>query len=160
MRWREVPGFPGIFVSEQGQLRRGPLGASLPLSRSDSGYLRAKPWIDGRHRSLLCHRAVLLAFVGPPPPGRPHGAHKNGNKDDNRRGNLRWRRPVSNERDKRRHGTVAQKFSGYRPGARQVARIRRLLALGKSYSDIAKMVGMHRHSISRIARGLRHGRRA
>lgn len=64
-------------------------------------------------RGCLVHRLVLLAFVGPPPPGMV-ASHIDGNPSNNRPENLRWESPSENERRKRLHGTAQQ---GERNGA-------------------------------------------
>jgi len=153
--WRPVPGFPGYAVTARGTVR-GPRGAVLKESRSDSGYRRVRPLVRGRQRSLLVHVAVLLAHVGPRPSRRHHGAHVNGDKDDCSVGNLAWKTRRRNEADKRAHGTAPRGFSGYRPDADLVARVRALVSAGGSYSAVARELGLHRSSVSRIARELRH----
>lgn len=153
--WRAIPGFPGFEVCDHGHVRSS--RGTLHISTSDSGYLRVRPTVNGKRKSLLCHKAVLLAFVGPPPSPEYHGAHKNGQLHDNRLDNLEWKLPVHNEADKRAHGTHPQCFSGYKPSPEQVERVRELVAAGVSYRAAAKELGIHRSSVSRIARGLRHG---
>jgi hypothetical protein len=147
---RRIPGFDGYIVSDRGVIY-GPRGHALRPSRSDSGYLR----VTARGRRLFVARAVLLAFVGPPPSHRHEAAHADGNKDNNALWNLSWKTRRQNEADKRRHGTAPRGFTGHRD-ASHVRKVRNLLARGLSYAHVAKRVGLHRHSVSRIARGLRH----
>jgi len=156
--WMPIPGYPGYWVTPSGDVHLHIVGRTRALTQSlsDSGYLRVRPTINGKRKSLLCHKAVLLAFVGPPPSPEYHGAHKNGQLHDNRLENLEWKLPVHNEADKREHGTHPQGFSGYKPTQEQVQRVRELVASGLSFRAAAKELGMHRSSVSRIARGLRH----
>jgi len=39
---------------------------------------------------MPAHRAIALAFLGPPPEGKSEINHKNGVRDDNRLENLEW----------------------------------------------------------------------
>jgi DNA invertase Pin-like site-specific DNA recombinase len=47
-------------------------------------------------------------------------------------------------------------FSGYKPDPALVDRVRELVSSGESYRKVASALGLHRHSVSRIARRLRH----
>lgn len=154
--WRRVPGLP-LYASSAGDVARCP-GKPLRKTLSDSGYWRVRSRIGGAVRSILCHNAVLLAFVGPRPSPAHHGAHGNGDQLDNRLSNLSWKTKVENEADKRAHGTAPRVFSGHRR-ADHVPAVRALLGAGKSFSAVARELGMHRSSVSRIARGLRHASR-
>jgi hypothetical protein len=60
----------------------------------------------GRRRLHYCHRLVLLAFEGTPPPGRPFALHNDGDKKNNLLTNLRWGNAKENSADMVRHGTV------------------------------------------------------
>lgn len=156
IRWRPIPGFPSYEVSEIGEVRNVRTLRVLAMRPSDSGYLKARAYVSGRQRVLFAHRAVLLAFRGPPPTRlRRFGAHMDGNNLNNCLGNLEWKTRRANEADKRIHGTAPRTFTGRDPGVTTIVVVRRLLAEGRSYSSIAREVGLHRHSVSRIARGLR-----
>ena len=152
MRWRPVAGYPGYEVSESGSVR-GPRGV-LAKTPNDGGYLRVKLAIGDQRRNVLVHLIVLRAFVGPAPSARHHGAHGNGDRRDNRLENLAWKTPEENEADKHAAGTAPAGFSGHR--RTDVAQVRRLLSEGLSYARVGLRIGLHRSSVSRIARGLRH----
>ena len=156
MTWRPLPGFPGYEVSDRGVLRNARTGRARKLQRSDSGYLRTHIDRDGKRRSVLVHLAVLRAFVGDAPSPRHDGAHLDGDKSNNALRNLEWKLPEDNEADKRRAGTAPRGFSGHRKPD-HVPPVRDLLQRGWSYTRIARHVGIHRSSVSRIARGLRRG---
>jgi len=94
--WRDVPGFPGYQVSNLGNARsRRRLLKPTPDER---GYLKCYPF--GR-----IHRAVLLAFVGPCPPGL-EGRHGIGGKLNNRLDNLSYGTHSQNMMDRVEHGTA------------------------------------------------------
>jgi hypothetical protein len=139
-------------VSESGAVR-GARG-TLAQTPNDGGYLRVRLFVDGRRRNVLVHKAVLLAFVGPAPSARHHGAHCDGVLTNNRLENLAWKTPEDNEADKRAAGTAPVGFSGHR--RTDVGEVRRLLAQGLSYTRVGRHLGLHRSSVSRVARGLRH----
>jgi hypothetical protein len=155
-RWRSVPGWSRYEVSEGGLVRNLRTKNTLSIQFSDSGHMRSKAVDDrGRARWLRVHHAVLLAFKGPRPTRWHEGLHVDGNKANCRAENLRWGTRRSNELDKRRHGTAPRHFTGYRPDPAKLVTIRRLLGEGASYAHVARLVGYHPHSVSRIARGLR-----
>lgn len=133
------------YAHEQNQKRHGPRGERSVAIRG------------GRH--LLVHRAVLLAWMGPCPPGK-EACHRNGNSADNRVENLYWGTRRENTQDAISHGThVSLKaFRGEAHGgskltAAQVSEIRKLIAEGWRQIDIAARFGIHQTQISRIKRG-------
>jgi hypothetical protein len=70
-----------------------------------SGYLTVMLRVEGCSKRFYVHRAVLEAFVGPPPSGRHQAAHWDGVRSNNALANLRWALPVENAADRVRHGT-------------------------------------------------------
>lgn len=113
--WRPVVGYEGAHeVSNLGRVRGVPRviirsngvpqtipGRILRPFPSHTGHLRMR--VTGG-KDVAVHRAVLLAFVGPPPEGY-EACHINGNPADNRLENLRWGTRSDNLRDAVRHGT-------------------------------------------------------
>jgi hypothetical protein len=155
MTWRAIPGFAAYEAHNMGYVRRcGSAWALTPRPRN--GYLRVALVDDsGRRRWRPVHTLVLETFAGPRPSPRHEGAHRDGDKGNNALTNLRWKTPRQNARDKRAHGTASK------PGVKrteltpeQVEAIRQR-AEREAYSAIARDFGLHRHSVSRIARGLR-----
>lgn len=156
-RWRRVPGWSRYEVSADGVVRNSTTKNTLSVKLTDSGHMRSMVTDDrGRRRWLRVHHAVLLAFKGPRPTRRHEGLHADGNKANCRAENLRWGTRRANELDKRRVGTAPSTFTGYRPDPEKIETIRRLLAQGESYALVSRLVGYHPHSVSRIARGIRH----
>jgi hypothetical protein len=101
MEIKEIPGYPGYSVSEDGRVR-GPSGKWLKPKEGPYGHQSV--WIAGKWPSV--HRLVLLAFVGPCPEGH-EAAHENGNARDNRPANLVWKTHAANIQDRGRHGKTA-----------------------------------------------------
>lgn len=102
--WREVAGTGGNYaVSDFGRVVSTRSGKILKPINCGSGYLRVH--LPNGLRSI--HGLVLEAFVGPRPDGM-QCCHNNGDKSDNRLVNLRWDTPLSNSRDKHRHGTTSR----------------------------------------------------
>jgi len=100
--WTEMVPFPNYEVSSCGRVRsvdrvvarkRGGAyrlrGRVLAPYIDRSGNHFVKPSIRGKRTQVAVHRAVLLAFVGPPEPGEVC-RHLNGNPRDNRVENLAW----------------------------------------------------------------------
>lgn len=94
--WRTIEGYPDYSISNLGRVRRDTPGSRthagriLQLSHTRDGYLRATVYRDGKSRRFFVHRLVALAFIGPPPDGRPEIDHLNCRKTDNRPNNLEW----------------------------------------------------------------------
>lgn len=99
--WRAVPGYEGYFVTAAGRMR-GPRGPMRPMA-AHRGHLYILTVRPGVPRKLYVHKAVLLAFVGPPPPGH-EARHLNDVPHDNRIENLAWGTPLENAADKIRNG--------------------------------------------------------
>lgn len=81
---REVPGYAGYQVSRDGRVW-GRRGHELSRYRNPSGYLGVK----AGSAFLPCHRAVALAWIGPPN-GMTDVNHIDGDKDNNNPENLEW----------------------------------------------------------------------
>lgn len=106
--WRAIPGYDGYWITADGRIA-GP-------GKSGQGRVEMTPMVAERGhryvltrrpdvpRKLYVHRAVLLAFVGPPPPGRDWALHWNDVADDNRVENLYWGTLESNAVDRVRNG--------------------------------------------------------
>jgi hypothetical protein len=113
--WRPIPGYEGRYeASDQGRVRsvnrvvicgRGGAqrrrGRILKQYKERDGYLTVP--LGSRNKKSV-HRLVLLAHVGPPPPGH-ECCHGDGVRSNNRLSNLRWGTRPENMRDKLLHGT-------------------------------------------------------
>lgn len=101
--WRPVAGTEGLYeVSDYGRVRsnhrvgRPTHGGFLSQTPNAKGYLRVRLWTVNLRKSVVVHRLVLEAFVGPQPSPVHECNHKNGNKQDNHVGNLEWATPKEN----------------------------------------------------------------
>lgn len=83
-------------------------------------------------QKVYVHRLVLWAFVGPCPKGK-EASHKNGDNQDNRLTNLKWKNHTQNEIDKIKHGTSLRIFKD-----EDIREIRRLYKQGWNRNRIAK----------------------
>ena len=150
-KWVEVPTHSGFFVNRQGQIK-GPSGKVLRPMATYNGY--SYIIADGRRpRKLRIHRAVLLAFVGPPRPGQ-EVRHLNGNRTDNRLCNLAWGARMENTEARRRHGPL---LAGERSALAQltevqVREIKTSIGL-RSFRSIALDLGVSPSTVSRAAKG-------
>lgn len=104
IKWTAVPGWPGFHVSLDGAIR-GPSGRSLSPMVSDSGHLYVLYRRDGVQKKLYVHRAVLMTYLGPCPPGM-EGRHLDGNPANCCLFNLDWGTRREQRQDDRRNGVV------------------------------------------------------
>jgi hypothetical protein len=157
IRWRQIPNFSAYEASDSGLVRSIKTGKTLKSKPNDGGYLRVTiKRDDGKRVRPLIHVLVLMAWRGPRPSPRHHGAHCHCNdKRNNRLENLEWKLPEENEADKKIHGTAPRGGRVWRPSKARIERIRARAAAGESYTKIGLSEGLHRSSVSRIVRGLR-----
>lgn len=106
--WRSIPGYPRHEVSSDGRVRSLPgkraAGKILSARIMSTGYAAVTLDRDGQKSNHLVHGLVLLAFVGPRPPGLVT-RHLNGISTDNSVSNLTWGTQSENMYDRVRHGT-------------------------------------------------------
>ena len=101
--WKPVVGFEAFYdVSNLGLVRsrqtigRPATNGFLRQCTNAKGYKRVGLSIGGKRTSLLVHRLVLDAWVGPQPSVIHQANHKNGRKQDNWDSNLEWVTPIEN----------------------------------------------------------------
>jgi len=101
--WKPVVGFEPFYdISNQGRVRskhtigRPAKDGILAQSANRKGYLRVHLSGGNKRFSIVVHRIVLEAFVGPQPSVIHETNHKNGIKNDNRAENLEWLTPIEN----------------------------------------------------------------
>jgi hypothetical protein len=101
--------------------------------------------------STTVHTLVLTAFVGPRPPGA-QCRHLDGNPTNSKLGNLCWGTVKENAADRVRHASSA---GSRNPKSKlrepEIARIRNTPA---SVTELAKLFGVAKSTISRARRGL------
>lgn len=163
MTLKPIPGFPGYFASDDGNIwstvpcRK--LGGGIPATpRQLKGCVAARGYrivticVGGKRYSKKVCRLVLDAFVGPQP--ELMACHGPKGKLDDSLSNLQWGTGEKNQADRKRDQTDG---SGERhPRAKltlaQVDVIRSLR--GKmSQSEIGKMYGVTQVTVSRIHLG-------
>lgn len=152
--WRPVPTHLGYEVNKLGQIK-GPSGRVLQPMRAHSGHLYVLAPLPRRPRKLFVHRAVLLAFVGPPVPGQ-ESRHLNGNPADNRLRNLVWGTRVENAGDKQLHGTQrrGEQTRAAKLTEAQVLEIRRRVN-SETLRALAAEYGVSHTAIRRAANGIK-----
>lgn len=109
MEWRDIPGFAGYKINEDGQVK-GPSNQVVKLYENRKGYYE----FAVRYR-VRVHRAVLLAFEGKPPEGKNVARHLDGDKKNNNKSNLKWGTHYENAQDAIKHGTHVSTKSVERP---------------------------------------------
>lgn len=106
---RAVPGYPGYFVTEDGEVyskvhSAKAWGKRLSPVPDKDGYPRLEMSIAGDRRKVSVHRLVALAFLGPQPADKPEIRHDDGNPAHNHYTNLAWSDRLDNMADRKRHG--------------------------------------------------------
>jgi hypothetical protein len=162
--WRPVVGVEGYQVSSLGRVKSLRSGRILKTPPDRDGY----PTVNLGRRRRAVHQLVLLAFVGPCPPGR-QCRHLDGRSGNARLSDLVWGTPRENYLDRVRHGTVARgprhgrhtqpertargkRVCGAKLTAAQIPVIRELVPqIGQVQT--AKLYGVSRHAVGSIVRG-------
>ena len=111
--WRVVDSAPIYEVSSEGRVRSWwPTGRQLPYvmrphrwkGKRGGYYLKVCLTLEKhRHKTILVHKLVTTAFIGPRPEDK-EVRHLNGDGTDNRLENLRYGTKSENRRDTIRHG--------------------------------------------------------
>lgn len=107
--WRSIPGHDAYEVTRDGRIRRA-VSADLSQKPSRYGYPTVQLSRAGRPVWVSVHRAVALAYLGPPPRPDAQVCHRDGNKQNCRIENLYWGTPAQNGADKRRHNLALSQF--------------------------------------------------
>jgi hypothetical protein len=168
VRFKEVDGFPGYCVGDDGsvwsrcngkwglgdrwrQLRPFRSGARRP-KHPVAVYL-GQPSSGVRSPQRQVHRLILETFVGPCPPGH-ECCHANDQPTDNRLVNLRWGTHLENAADRQRNGSY---FFGSRAKDAKlteadIPHVRKLIR-SVGCRGAGRLLGMHHRTLSAIARG-------
>jgi len=155
--WQKIPGHPDYSVSIDGQIWSDKTDRPLKPIISGSGHHHVFLY-DGHGHSvkMRVHRAVLLAFIGPPEPGE-EARHLDGNPSNNCLANLEWGTHQQNADDRWQHGTMPipheSVFTKLAPG--DIPEIRELKHQGLSSRKVGKMFGTSHTTIQKIWRGER-----
>jgi hypothetical protein len=146
-KWRIVPSLPAYAASSEGNVKRIAAGRGAtvgkickPYLRPDQGYFTVRLSVNCKLRTLYVHRLVAEAFHGPLPVGLTIN-YKDGNKLNNRPGNLEYVPYTENNRHAIRIGlTIHRRGENHQSAiltAKQVKEIRRLRGQGWTYQRIA-----------------------
>jgi hypothetical protein len=164
--FKPIPGFPAYDIGNRGtvrsflkQKREGWVVVNLPQKILNTrinrgGYPSVTLCNNGKRAHIEVHRLILLAFLGPPPPGH-ESCHKDGTPAHCFLDNLEWGTKSKNALDRLNHGRWKW-FGMDHPSAKltdqQVIRFREIAAQGH-YSIIAigRMFGIGRSSSYDIA---------
>lgn len=145
-------------VTSAGRRIVRPYLSKLPMQSDAKAYDRVYMWtFDGdaktKHQAAV-HRLVLLAFMGPPPPGT-EGSHLSGNSRDNRLVNLAWEDNARNMRRKYDHGTIpkGEQHHHAKFTADDILCIRARVAAGVTKTALARQFDVSKSTVARIARG-------
>ena len=138
--FKPIPGLAPYSVSIDGQLRNDLTGLLHKAAQNRTGYIK---YSVAKH-TMLAHRAVALAWIGPPPIGKPCVAHLDGTRSNNHVSNLAWASYSENEKHKDGHGTHlrGERGSATKLTDSKVAQMRREYSNGASINSIAKRYGI------------------
>lgn len=160
--WKDVTDWP-FAVSDLGRIKRtaavprhrGQIGHVLRPSMGTRGYLTQCLTDRKRKWTVLVHRLVANAFLGPRPPGMVTN-HKNADRLDNRAANLEYITQQGNVRHSMALGRKPLRENHGRAKLTevQVTEIRRRYEAGARQVDLAKDFGVCQVNISAIVRGL------
>jgi hypothetical protein len=144
------------FVDARGRTHRRP-GRVLRLGRHKDGYAMVDLSRGGAKRCLLVHRLVAGAFL-PNPEQKAEVNHRDGNKTNNRLGNLEWATRPENMRHAFAAGLYSRGKGSDALNAKltegDIPTIRARLAAGHSQRSVARDYGVSKHTIYSIQKGL------
>lgn len=159
---RHIPGFCGYAAGNDGTIwsccnkgqkvfvrwRMLKLSEPSPTRRYPAVFIS----VNKKSTALVVSRAVLMAFVGPPPEGMEAAHFPDKDVKNNRLENLSWKTPIENAKDKDFHGTIARGSKCGRAKLKEthISEIRRMKSLGVSTKDIAKEFGICRCNVNKI----------
>lgn len=166
-QWKPVVGWEGVYeVSDLGRVKRlvpgkrTYAGRIFDQSKSPDGYRTVTISFEGRKQTRFVHHLVLEAFVGARPTPRHAGNHKDGDRRNNRPGNLEWATYSENNLHSYRvlgkappsQSWKAMPFAKLDPG--QASEIRRIRAeTGATSTVLAGRFGVSKSTVCRLLRG-------
>lgn len=155
-----VPIAPSYAVSDQGRVKRvGPACGALvghilrPLVQR-SGHHTYLLRVNGRYVRRTVNWLVAWAFHGPPPAGKRHAAHRDGNPANNQPGNIYWATVKENAQDTLRHGRKPMGERHYRTHltTQDVRAIRAAAQAGVVHRELAARYAVTASNIGVICR--------
>jgi hypothetical protein len=159
---RPVPGFPGYFVTENGDVysvrdnrKPGDKPTKMMPTPDRQGYGIVTLRVNGRQFTKKVCQLVAIAFHGPRPDPKSELRHLDGDNSNNRPDNLAWGTHAENVADRDRHGRTLVGSRGTQAvlNEEKVAVIKVRLLSGDTVAAIARDYGVARSTIRWIARG-------
>lgn len=99
--WFDIPGFNGAYqASRDGYIHTIATGLVRKGHRSGNGYLT----VSLHRKTYSVHSLIAITFLGERPEGK-EVCHRNGDRRDNRIGNLYYGTRSDNMKDAVKHGT-------------------------------------------------------
>lgn len=156
--WRNIPGWKNYYqISNKYRVKRIRKGGGTHIGKilkpdlDPTGYLKFGLCKHGKRRGVFLHQLLIWAFRGKPKKGL-HTNHKDGNKLNNKFGNLE----IVTSADNNRHAwkTGLQKY-GEEHGkskltVKAVKKIRKLYAEGYTLQQISDLFNVSSSTISCI----------
>lgn len=157
--WRDIADYEGLYqVSNLGRVRSLKFGRVLILKTrpNNSGYSQVWLYRDGRYEVHRVHRLVAETFI-PNPDNKREVNHLNGDKTDNRVGNLEW--CTSSENKRHAVATGLLKSGENRHDAKLTAEqviYTRDNPDGLTGAELARLFGVDKNTISKIQLGKKY----
>lgn len=166
--WKDIPGWEGLYqVSNLGRvkslpkIRRNGTGLIqlkeriLRPGKCPTGHLNVNLHLPGKARSIQIHRLVLLAFVGPCPPGMECRHHPDPDPSNNRLDNLSWGTKKDQYKDRIVDGThvAGSKHPIAKLQETDIPLIRSLRKQGLTFRAIGERFGVTGGTIQLITSG-------
>ena len=145
--WKKVYGFDDYLCSEQGEIYSLKRNRILK-GRSMKGYRRVVLMKDGKTIDALVHRLIAQTFI-PNPENKPEVNHKDGNKKNNSVFNLEW----CTHKENVHHAMKTGLKNDRKVNDEKLNEIRRLISEGKRNTEIEKITGIPRKTVSNIRIG-------
>lgn len=171
--WKDIPGYEGRYqASTEGRIRsvdatqeitpkdgrstftRLKKGQVLSTCQGSNGYsyVGLRKTQNAKNAQFQpVHHLIALTFLGKRPKGKVV-CHSDGDKENNRLGNLRYDTATENHLDIYRIGGKCGKLS-----TEQAKDVKNRLARGESKNSIAKCYGISRTAVRYIAKGEHFG---
>ncbi len=154
---RPIPGFPGYFAANDGQIwscRTGTVPRFLKGWVDRDGYIVHHLMNDaGVRKTVFAHSMILLTFMGPRPVDK-QCRHLNGKPNDNRTINLKYGTGKENAQDRILHGNYTILRGEAHPSSilcqEQVDYIRTEIVCNKTMLELSRELGVSMGCISSI----------
>ena len=162
--WGEVPGYPAVYASNQGRVKRLSYTATdgrffkeriLTNIIQKDGYTRSIFFNEGKTVNVPTHRIIALAFVQNPE-NKPYVNHIDGNKQNNRAENLEWVTQKENVAHSINTGLTSKNTLGGYAGKFSLDERKKIIERwnnGETMREIARSLGVSHSLIGGIIHG-------